>query len=277
MGVSEKIRGGIKNLLDNKVDLSSSASRKEQWNKYASQHSKDPSDPLDATKHRSIFLDQLKKELVAREIDPLTYGLKRNKIKEFAHAGKGINVKVSPDPKNKAMHQQGGTQEIKSNVIGTTNNPNPTEQAPVQYIKDASGNFVPVQQQQQPQINITKDVVKASFKTMFSLAHLKFEEWEKLSPEEADTLAEAWQPIFQEYLQYNYVKWGAPLMTLGALVMERVVKLRSNKKKEKEITPTPRQTQPRKETTEPPKEKNSDSDEMSWEDYQQQLKERKKH
>ena len=216
MAVNEKIRIFVKECLDSKKNLSTPTLRNKIFKDFADIHKNDSEDSLNWDKHRTIFLNELKKEVVKRGIDPVTYGLSRPT--NFQLQSGGAKLRVKPSPKSPPTRLQSPDQRLQTkNQLQQGIDPNKPQ-------LDASGQPV-------PQFQITVDLVRSTWKTIFSLIQLKYPDWKPLSDQEAKSMGEAWLQLFQEYLQSNWLKWGIPIMITAGITLPRILEKKSDKTK----------------------------------------------
>ena len=106
-------------------------------------------------------------------------------------------------------------------------------------------------------------MVESTFSTIFSLVQIKYPNWKGLTTEEKKSLGSAWLPIFQEYLQQNWVKWGLPLMITGGVVLPRIIEMKPEEKQDAKSPKDKRKDDKKKPSTE--------DDGESFEDYKKRI------
>ena len=91
MAVNETIRGFVKECLDKAKPFSTSKDRLKLFKEFCN-----TTDGIDYDKHRTVLLNETKKELTKRGLDPITFGLGRVKEKEFQIQSGGLQAKINP-------------------------------------------------------------------------------------------------------------------------------------------------------------------------------------
>ena len=254
MAVNEKVRSFIKHELDLKKISTESSVRSKVFEQFCIDNKDATDDKLDWKKHRTIFTNELRKELSRRNVDPMTYGLSRPRgTGNQFHSDGGLTPNIQPVPKQRTINQNA------PNAPHGSSAPLAPKGATAPPLLDANGQPIP----QEPQIPITKDIVTATWSTIASLIKIKYPSFKKISESELSTLGEAWLPIFQEYMQFSYMKWGMPLFVTAGILLPRIADVKIPEE-------TPRKD-PREQRKENEKKTKSDDDGMTFAEYKKSL------
>ena len=215
MDKSEVIREHIRNNFDKNIDWSNPDVRKKTFQELCESEN-GTKNGITWAKHQTLFIAQFKKVCKEKNLDPQTFGLARPKV-EFVKTSSEIKSTITPKPKESKKFQQ----EQKA--------------AQTQTITiDKDGKPISPTQPTEPEIVITKELVQVTFKTLFGMVRWKFKDFDALTKEEIDSLGTAWLPVFQKYLEQNWLFWGIPLVTTAGIILPRIAKMKNPDEKKEE-------------------------------------------